>query len=175
MSNLFDLCRAQPILPFMEVVVGVEGNIVLEDCFQKVQERTLARIAFLRHQQQYGQLLDRSHVEQLQIVHAQLVLFAEDVPHKRLDVRERPLVGNVVDRFIEVEKVVNLLTVVGVARHGAEAVVLGNVGNEILAVVLAQCLDAPRNAFAHRSAAQLQLVHHLIVGRTYAHGVPEGN
>ena len=61
-----------------EILVGVESHIVLKKGFQKVQEGAFARVAF-RHQQQDRQLLNRLQVEQLQIVHPQLVLFPEDV------------------------------------------------------------------------------------------------
>ena len=70
-----------------EILVGVESHIVLKKGFQKVQEGAFARVAFFRHQQQDRQLLNRLQVEQLQIVHPQLVLFPEDVPYQRLDMR----------------------------------------------------------------------------------------
>ena len=70
-----------------EILVGVESHIVLKKGFQKVQEGAFARVAFFRHQQQDRQLLNWLQVEQLQIVHPQLVLFPEDVPYQRLDMR----------------------------------------------------------------------------------------
>ena len=70
-----------------EILVGVESHIVLKKGFQKVQEGAFARVAFFRHQQQDRQLLNRLQVKQLQIVHPQLVLFPEDVPYQRLDMR----------------------------------------------------------------------------------------
>ena len=70
-----------------EVLVGVKSYIVLKEEFQKVQECAFARVAFFRYQQQDRQLLNRLQVEQLQIVHPQLVLFPEDVPYQRLDMR----------------------------------------------------------------------------------------
>ena len=70
-----------------EILVGVESHIVLKKGFQKVQEGAFACVAFFRYQQQDRQLLNRLQVEQLQIVHPQLVLFPEDVPYQRLDMR----------------------------------------------------------------------------------------
>ena len=67
------------IEPASEVLVGVKSYIVLKEEFQKVQECAFACVAFFRYQQQDRQLLNRLQVEQLQIVHPQLVLFPEDV------------------------------------------------------------------------------------------------
>ena len=65
-----------------EILVGVESDSVLKQGFQKVQERAFACIAFFRHQQQDRQFLNGLQVEQLQVVHAQLVLLPEDMMHQ---------------------------------------------------------------------------------------------
>ena len=70
-----------------EILVGVKSHVVPEKGFQKVQEGTFARVTLFRHQQQDRQLLNRLQIEQLQIVHPQLVLFPKDVPYQRLDMR----------------------------------------------------------------------------------------
>ena len=56
-------------------------TLFLEHGFQEVQERAFARVPLFGHKQEYGQFLNGVKVEQLQVVHAQLVLFAEDVSH----------------------------------------------------------------------------------------------
>ena len=48
--------------------------------------------------------MDGVKVEQLQVVHAQLILFAEDVFHQRADAGEIPLFGNMAYRLVEVEE-----------------------------------------------------------------------
>ena len=48
-----------------EIFIGVECHVVLEDGFQKVQERAFARIPFFGDKQKDGQLLNGVKVEQL--------------------------------------------------------------------------------------------------------------
>ena len=64
-----------------EVLVGVERHVVLENGFQEVEERAFARVPFFGHEQQDRKFLNRIKVEQLHVVHAQLVLFSEDMLH----------------------------------------------------------------------------------------------
>ena len=56
-------------------------TLSLEHGFQEVQERAFARVPLFGHKQEYGQFLNGAKVEQLQVVHAQLVLFTENVSH----------------------------------------------------------------------------------------------
>ena len=65
-----------------EIHVGVECQVILKQGFQKVEECTFACVELLRHQQQDGQLLNGLQVEQLKIVHSQLVLLPEDMFHQ---------------------------------------------------------------------------------------------
>ncbi len=94
----------------------------------------------------------------LQIVHAQLVLLFEDVLCQRLDVREVVLLRSTVYRFIEVKGLIHHGTVVYMIRYGIESVILWNGSEILLAVVLAQGLVVPYDAFLHIVAVQARLI-----------------
>ena len=83
-----------------EILVGVERDIVLKHGFQEVQERAFACVALFRYQQQDRKFLYGLQVEQLQVVHAQLVLFTEDVAHQRLDTGKLALLRAVLYRLV---------------------------------------------------------------------------
>ena len=151
-----------------EVLVGVERHVVLENGFQEVQERALARVPFFGHEQQDGQLLNGIEVEQLQIVHAQPVLFAEDVFHQRADAGEIPLLRSVAYRFVEVEELADYGLVAHMVGYGAEAVILGDARHIVLAVVLPQGLGVPCDAFPHIAAVNAGLVHNLVERGAYS-------
>lgn len=68
------------------------------------QECAFACVPLFGHEQEDGQLLDRVKVEQLQVVHAQLVLFAEDMLHQRADAGEVALLRMVAYRLVKVEE-----------------------------------------------------------------------
>ena len=63
----------------------------LENGFEEVEKCTLTSISFLRNHQKNGELLHGLEIEQLQIIHTQLVLFPEDVPYKGFNVRKLSL------------------------------------------------------------------------------------
>ena len=98
-------------------------------------------------------------IEQLQIVHSQLILLPEDVPYQRLDMREVPLFWLVVYRFIEVKELTDHGTVADVFGYGAETVILGYTADVVLAIVLTQGLVVPRDAFLYIASVQTGLVH----------------
>lgn len=98
-------------------------------------------------------------VEQLQVVHSQLVLFPEDVPYQRLDRGKITLHRFVVYRLIEVQELVHYRTVIHMVGHSAETVILWNSGEIMLAIVLPQGLVVPHDAFLYIAAVQLGLVH----------------
>ena len=145
-----------------EVLIGVERHVILENGFQEVQERALARVAFFGHKQEDGQLLNGTEVEQLQVAHAQLVLLAKDVFHQRADAGEVTLLWPVAYRFVEVEKLADYGLVAHVVGYGAETVILGNAADIVLAVVLAQGLVVPRDTFLYIPSVQLWLLHNLV-------------
>lgn len=74
-----------------KILVSVESYIVLENGFEEVEKCTLTSISFLRNHQKNGELLHGLEIEQLQIIHTQLVLFPEDVPYKGFNVRKLSL------------------------------------------------------------------------------------
>ena len=65
----------------------------------------------------------------------------------------------VVYRFIEVQELVHHRTVIHMVGNCAEAIILGNGGEKVLAVVLSQGLVIPHDAFLHIAAVQSGLVH----------------
>ena len=112
----------------------------MEYGFQEVQERAFARVPLFGHEQQDGLLLNGVQIQQLQVVHAQLVLFSEDVFHQRADAGEVTLLRLVAYRFVEVEEFADYGAVAHMVGYGAEAVILGDASHVILAVVLPQGL-----------------------------------
>ncbi len=140
----------------------------MEDGFQEVQERALARIPLFGHEQQDGQLLNGIEVEQLQVVHAQPVLFAEDVFHQRADAGEISLFGNMAYRLVEVEELADYGLVAHMVGYGAEAVILGDARHVVLAVVLPQGLGVPCDALPHIAAVNAGLVHNLVERGAYS-------
>ena len=151
-----------------EVLVGVERHVVLEYGFQEVQERTFARIPFFGHEQEDGEFLNGIEVEQLQVVHAQLVLFAEDVFHQRADAGKVALLRLVVYRLVEVEELADNGLVAHMVGYGAEAVILRDTCHVILAVVLPQGLGVPCDALSHIAAVNAGLVHNLVKRCAYS-------
>lgn len=90
---------------------------------------------------------ERGKVEQLQQgVHAQLVLFTENVSHLRADTKEVALSGNMAYRLVKVEKLADYWLVAHMVGYGAEAVILRNTCHVVLAVVLPQGLGVPCDA-----------------------------
>ena len=150
-----------------EVLIGVERHVILENGFQEVQERALARVAFFGHKQEDGQLLNGTEVEQLQVVHAQLVLLAKDVFHQRADAGEVTLLWPVAYRFVEVEKLADYGLVAHVVGYGAETVILWDARHVVLAVVLPQGLGVPCDAFPHIAAINSGLVHNFVERGAY--------
>ena len=124
----------------------------MEYGFQEVQERAFARVPFFRHEQKDGQFLNGIKVKQLQIVHAQLVLFAEDVFHQRADAGEVALLRSVAYRLVEVEKLADYGLVAHMVGYGAEAIVLRDARHVVLAVVLPQGFGVPCDALPHIAA-----------------------
>jgi hypothetical protein len=76
-------------------------------------------------------------IEQLQVVHAQLILLTEDMSYQRFNMWKFPFWGLVPYWFIEIEELVNHWLVVDMIRNSAETIVLGNSSQKILAIVLA--------------------------------------
>ena len=72
----------------------------------------------------------------MQVVHTQLVLFAEDVFHQRADAGEVALLRLVAYRFVEVEELTDYGLITHMVGYGAEAVILGDARHVVLAVVL---------------------------------------
>lgn len=62
-----------------EVFVGVERDIILKDGFQEVEKCGFTRVAFLRYKEKNRELLERTGIEQLDIVHPQFVLLLKDM------------------------------------------------------------------------------------------------
>ena len=151
-----------------EVLVGVERHIVLEYGFQEVQERAFTRVPLFGHEQKDGQFLDGVKVEQLQIVHTQLVLFAEDMLYQRADAGEVALHGNMAYRLVEVEELANYWLVAHMVGYDTEAVILRDFRHVVLSVVLPQGLGVPCDAFPHVAAVNAGLVHNLVERCAYS-------
>ena len=98
----------------------------------------------------------------MQVVHAQPVLFAEDVFHQRADAGEVALFRLMAYRLVEVEELADHGLVAHMVGYGAEAVILGNACHVVLAVVLPQGLGVPCDAFPHIAAVNSGLVHNLV-------------
>lgn len=87
------------------------------------------------------------HVKQLQVVIAQLDLFAEDMGKELPDVRKFALDGCGRDWLVTIQKTVYLPAIIRVAGDGTETVVLWDFGDIILAEILPQRFDIPRHVF----------------------------
>jgi hypothetical protein len=140
----------------------------LEYGFQEVQERAFARIPLFGHEQEDGQFLNGVKVEQLQIVHAHLVLFSEDVFHQRADAGEIALHGNMAYRLVEVEELADYGLVAHMVGYGAEAVILRDTRHVVLAVVLPQGLGVPCDALPYIAAVNAGLIHNLVKRCAYS-------
>jgi hypothetical protein len=120
----------------VEILVGVEGDVVLEHSLQEIKEGRLAGIAFLGYQEKDGQFLDWLEVKQLQIIKSQLVLFLEYVMDQALDMGERAWSGIVIYRLIAVVEIVDLAIVMSMAGDSAEPIVFGDGSRIVLPFVL---------------------------------------
>ena len=65
-------------------------------------------------------------------------------------------------RFIEVKELTDHRAVADVFGYGAEAVILGNAADVVLAIVLAQGLVVLRDAFLYIPSVQSRLLHNLV-------------
>ena len=68
----------------------------------------------------------------------------------------------VVYRFIEVKELADYGAVIQMFGDGAEAVILGNASDVVLARVLAQGLVVPHDAFPYIPSIQFGLLHNLV-------------
>ena len=136
--------------------------------FRKFQERTFARIPFFGHEQEDGEFLNGIEVEQLQVVHAQLVLFAEDVFHQRADAGKVALLRLVVYRLVEVEELADNGLVAHMSGTVQKPSYFGTPCHVILAVVLPQGLGVPCDALSHIAAVNAGLVHNLVKRCAYS-------
>ena len=127
----------------VEILVGVESDVMLEHCLQEIQEGRLPGIAFLGYQKKDRQFLDWLQVKQLQIIKPQLVLLLEYVMNQVLDMRERPWSGIVIHRLIAIVKIVDLPLVMSMAGDCAETIVFGYRSRIVLSFVLTKGTVAP--------------------------------
>ena len=65
-------------------------------------------------------------------------------------------------RFVEVKELADHWAVADVFGYGAETVILGNAADIVLAVVLAQGLVVPCDAFLYIPSVQFRLLHNLV-------------
>lgn len=103
----------------------------------------------------------------MQVVHAQPVLFAEDVFHQRANAGEIARHGNMAYRLVEVEELADYGLVAYMVGYGAEAVILRDARHVVLAVVLSQGLGVPCDASPHIAAVNAGLVHNLVERGAY--------
>ena len=87
---------------------------------------------------------------------------------KAADVREIPFGRLEGDRFVTIQKAVDLPPVVRVVGNRAESVVLRNAGQVILPEILAQGLDIPRQEGLDAPAAAQRLLNPLVDGCSHA-------
>ena len=104
----------------------------------------------------------------MQVVHTQLVLFAEDVFHQRADAGEIALHGNMAYRLVEVEELADYGLVAHMVGYGAEAIILRYARHVVLAVVLPQGLGVPCDALPRIAAVNSGLVHNLVERCAYS-------
>ena len=101
-------------------------------------------------------------IKELQIVHAQFVLFTEDVAHQCLNVGEVSFFWLVSYRLVQIQEVVYYLTIVHMVGNGTETVLLWNVSQIVLAIILTKCFVVPDNALLDVSPVQSGLAHYLV-------------
>ena len=65
-------------------------------------------------------------------------------------------------RLIEVKELADYGAVVQMFGYGAEAVILGNAADVVLAIVLAQGFVVPHDAFPYIPSVQFGLLHNLV-------------
>ena len=68
----------------------------------------------------------------------------------------------VVYRLIEIEELADYRLIIDVFGYGAETVILGYAANVVLAIVLAQGLVVPCDAFPYIPSVQSRLLHNLV-------------
>lgn len=100
----------------------------------------------------------------MQIVKSEFVLSAEDMAHERFDARPFSLGGNVAERRILVLEVADHGLIVQMRGNTAKTVVFGYVGKKVLAVVLTDRLDCPRDAALYELPGGVGLSDNLVVG-----------
>ena len=100
----------------------------------------------------------------MQVVKTEVVLFAEDVAHKRFDARPFSLGGDVAERRILVLETAHNGLIVQMGGNTAETVVFRHVGEKVLAVVLTDSLDGPRYAALDELSGGVWLSDNLVVG-----------
>ena len=100
----------------------------------------------------------------MQVVKTEVVLFAEDVAHKRFDARTFSLGGDMTERRILVLETADYRLIVQMGGNTAETVIFGDIGEKVLAVVLTDCLDCPRNAALDELSGGVGLSDNLVVG-----------
>lgn len=127
-----------------QTLVGVECHIGFKQCFEEIEECGFSSISFLRHKQKYREFLQWLCVEQLQVVKPQFILTAEDMAYKSLNGRPLSRLGSVADGSIAVEECADDGIISDVGGNTAEPVIFRYVGKKVLAVVLSDSLDAPR-------------------------------
>lgn len=127
-----------------QTLVGVECNIGFKQCFEEIEECGFSRVAFLRHKQKYREFLQWLCVEQLQVVKPQFILIAEDMAYKSRNGRPLSRPGSVADGRVAVEERADDGIISDVGGNTAEPVIFRYVGKKVLAVVLSDSLDAPR-------------------------------
>lgn len=164
----------QPIRPVgvelrTKIVVGIERGILAEDHLQKAQKSRLARIAFARYQQQNRQHLCRAQIKQLQVIHSQFDLLAEDMREKCPDIGKFALGGPVRKRLVKVQMRSVYLSVVHMVGNYVKPVVLFDFGKVVLTVVLPQRFITPRYTFLDGIATDKRTLHDLNQGRGHAH------
>ena len=128
----------------MEILVGVEGDVVLEHGLQEIQEGRLAGIAVLGYQEKDGQFLDWLQVKQLQIIKSQLVLLLEYVMDQVFDMWERAWSGIMIHRLIAVVEIVDLALVMSMAGDCAEAIVFWDGSRIVFPFILTKGAVTPR-------------------------------
>ena len=72
----------------------------------------------------------------MQVIHAQLVLFPEDVSYQGFNVRKLSFFWLVFYRLIEIKELIDHRLIVHMIGYGTEAIILRDCSNEILSIVL---------------------------------------
>ena len=101
-------------------------------------------------------------IKELQIIYPQFVLLTENMVQQSLNMREISFFWLVPYWFIQIQKIINHLTVVHMIRYSTKAVILWDICQIIFTIILTKCFIVPDYTLFYVTTIQTRLVHYLV-------------